>query len=572
MSTNHEQSPSGRLRRWAGDAMRPGIVWHVLHTARLFLVNLRRNQSTQMAAALTYRTVFGLIPTLVIGLVLLAAFTKAEVQQKVISQFLTYAGLSGIKVTSTTPTNGAGEQQDAGAGANDAPEQKGAAGSPQAVDGARGNQGVDIGKAPSNGQAPGAGEDKGKPATAPLPSDASLEAWINKLAETVTMKIKDLPFNLISVVALATLIYAALGMLVEIEGAFNQVYKAPEGKSWVRRIIQYWTLLTLGPMLLVASFAVTNWVEGLARDTTRSVLVSNEGPADAPAAGTGTPADSPQAQSASTAANVVLKVVGHVGSALITTLALTILYVAIPNTRVMVTPALLGAGVAAVGWELGKFGFTSYLTYSTNYQQLYGAIAILPLFLLWVYVTWLIILTGLQLAYSMQTYRMATAKGLTESVLITLGLREDPAQNRKLRFVDQSAILTVMIALAERFDRGLTSDNGTVADRTGIDASAAAEVLERLAERGLLLRVEGTEREMQKYTLARPAGAILASEMLDLADEIASPAQRRPTALLDLLVRARREALGERTLADFVGRGGVPEAQAAAATAAAPGT
>jgi len=228
---------------------------------------------------------------------------------------------------------------------------------------------------------------------------------------------------------------------------------------------------------------------------------------------------------------------------------------------VQLMPALWGAATAALIWEAGKWGFAEYVRYATDpsrggsYAQFYGAVAILPLGMLWIYFTWVIVLTGLQLAYSMQTYTQATARGLTDSVLATLGLIDEARPGRRLRLVDPSAMLGVAACVADRFQSGKTSDHSEVAQATGIDEQAVGEMLEKMAESGVVHRVE-TGDALNTYSPARPLNQISASELLKLGDELQAETGGvlRGSVLAETLTRARGEVLAGKTLADLIAK------------------
>ncbi|MFZ2873956.1 MAG: hypothetical protein WAZ94_05680, partial [Phycisphaerales bacterium] len=96
----------GRPIAWEGDSedkVQTGLVRSVFHVLHLLLVGIRRTQLTRMAAALAYRTMFGIIPVIVVIAVALAAFTSQTRQQEVIKGMLTYAGLNQIKVEDRRP-------------------------------------------------------------------------------------------------------------------------------------------------------------------------------------------------------------------------------------------------------------------------------------------------------------------------------------------------------------------------------------------------------------------------------------------------------------------------------------
>lgn len=514
---------------------RPNAWRQVLHVIQLLVLGFMRSQLTRMAAALSYRTIFALIPILLVGLVGLAAFSTPQTQGEVLRQILHYAGLDRIAIPAAVPE---GE------------------GAPVVTPG-------DAGTITPEAQAR---LDAARAAT-------SVDGWI----EDQISRVRGVSFATLGIIGVLFLVYAAVSMVVEIETAFNQIYNAPEGRSWVRRVLQYWTLLTLGPMLLILSFSMTARATSYATDLAANVKIPivlgdrdqpdpGEVTTGVPGADGGTAASTPRAGDVEVVSETTEavrywtpRIVGFIGTTLISTLLFMVIYVSVPNTRVQLMPALWGAATAAIIWEAGKWGFAEYVRHATDpsrggsYAQFYGAVAILPLGMLWIYFTWVIVLTGLQLAYSMQTYTQATARGLTDSVLATLGLIDEPRPGGRLRLVDPSAMLGVAACVAERFQAGKTSDHSEVARATGIDEQAVGEMLEKMAESGVVHRVV-TGDALNTYTPARPLEQITASDLLRLGDELQAETggMLRGSVVAETLTRARTEALGGKTLADLV--------------------
>jgi DNA-binding IscR family transcriptional regulator len=89
-------------------------------------------------------------------------------------------------------------------------------------------------------------------------------------------------------------------------------------------------------------------------------------------------------------------------SYLISLVAFFLLYFVLPNTKVRVRPAIWGAAVAALVWAFAKWGFGVYVTKFIPYSQVYGVLGLIPLSVFWIYVSWLIVLFGLQLTYTTQ--------------------------------------------------------------------------------------------------------------------------------------------------------------------------
>ncbi|MHC4060967.1 MAG: YhjD/YihY/BrkB family envelope integrity protein, partial [Planctomycetota bacterium] len=163
-------------------------------------------------------------------------------------------------------------------------------------------------------------------------------------------------------------IWAALALLSTIEKAFNNIWHVGRGRSFLNRVINYWALLTLGPLLLGV---------GLYASTRYATLVQLQ-------------------------KTVLSSVTPTVFSYLVATAAFFLLYFVLPNTKVQAGAALWGAAVAALAWSLAKWGFGIYVTEFIPYNQVYGALGLIPLGVFWIFVTWVIVLFGLHLTFTTQ--------------------------------------------------------------------------------------------------------------------------------------------------------------------------
>jgi membrane protein len=424
----------------------------------------QRSRLPQMAAALSYRTIFGLIPVLVVGLVLVRAYTSKADRDDIITKGLSYSGVSAIAL------------RDANEVGPPTPEQA-AAEVLQKNDFDLGNM---------------------------------IKVVLDRAESTVS-------FRAIGWIGFGTLLYAAIAMLVEIERAFNQVFRVPRGRSWIRRVVNYWTLMTLGGIGLIATFYVgiqfQSWATNIANTRGWSI-------------GSGT---------------LTVQLIGYAVTVFISTAMLTLLYESIPNTRVKPIPALLGAFLSALLWEAGKFGFGEYLAYTTGYAKLYGSLALVPLFLLWIYYTWLIVLFGLEVTYQLQHGRLKT--------------RPQPLSDFGPVVVEPSAGLLVMASITRAMAVGSPQGVPALALATGLSEPAVSLVVARFAERGLLLRVEGPNGRQDGsdplYTLARTPGSIRVAEVLSIGFELAGGPEANP--VVAKLRKAQIDAAGSETLADAAG-------------------
>ncbi|MGH8492602.1 MAG: YihY family inner membrane protein [Moraxellaceae bacterium] len=179
----------------------------------------------------------------------------------------------------------------------------------------------------------------------------------------------------LTVVGVGMLFVTALMMLLTIEKAFNHIWRVRQERKGIVSFLRYWAVLSLGPLLLGAGFAISSYVASM--------------------------------QLFSSAANVVSGVVP--GMRLLTFtctgLAFTLLYIAVPNCKVPLRAGLLGGFFAALLFELAKRAFGIFVAGFSSYKLVYGAFAALPVFLIWVYLSWSIILLGVEVSRALAIYR-----------------------------------------------------------------------------------------------------------------------------------------------------------------------
>lgn len=172
----------------------------------------------------------------------------------------------------------------------------------------------------------------------------------------------------IALLSAALIIWAALGLLSTIEKAFNNIWHIGKGRGFLHRMINYWALLTLGPLLLGAGIYIATHYAVIGR--IQKTVLSNVAPA--------------------------------VLSYIVATVAFFLLYYILPNTKVRARAAILGAAVAALVWSFAKWGFGLYVTKLIPYSEVYGVLGLIPMGVFWIFITWLIVLFGLQLTFTMQ--------------------------------------------------------------------------------------------------------------------------------------------------------------------------
>lgn len=246
----------------------------------------------------------------------------------------------------------------------------------------------------------------------------------------------------LTAVGIAFLAVTAIMLMVTIDLAFNAIWRVTRRRSLFKRLLNYWALLTLGPLLVGASLSLTSYLIGLSMGWGQ----------------------------VSQAGEVLLKLM----PVLLTTAAFSLMYLTVPNRYVPAFHAFIGGTVAAVLFEIMKKGFTLYITQFPAYTLVYGAFAAIPIFLLWIYLSWLVILVGAEVAASLSYWRggawraeLTPARHFYEAlrvlrVLYRVQQEGDAVTLRRLRrslhlgFEDMEGILESLAdaGLARRVDDG----------------------------------------------------------------------------------------------------------------------
>lgn len=173
----------------------------------------------------------------------------------------------------------------------------------------------------------------------------------------------------LSATGLIFLLITALLMIFNMEQAFNVIWRAKKSRHRLPAFMLYWGLLTLLPILIGVGFAISSYIFSLPFIEGTTQYLGIRGPFLA------------------------------LSPYLLTFVAFTVLYITLPNCKVYVTHAMVGGFVATLLFEFAKYGFGIYVLNFPTYELLYGTLAAIPIFLIWVYFSWLIILFGAVVAH-----------------------------------------------------------------------------------------------------------------------------------------------------------------------------
>jgi membrane protein len=397
------------------------------HCARL----LKKNRSGQQAAALSYHTVFGIVPLAIVTLLIFQSFPGySHIGDKVKNFVYDQANLSMFKSPAADSEN------------------------PQET-----------------------------------------VTLTEHLDELVARFFAETNKGHIGIFSVLIVIWAALALLGTIEKSFNNIWHVTTGRNFVYRIISYWAILTLGPLLLgVGIYLIT------------------------------------QRQTAQ------LKIAPPVLSYIVAVIAFFLLYFVLPNTKVNAKAAAWSAAVAAVVWIAAKNVFGYYVTELELYRTVYGVMALIPMTVLWIYVTWLIVLFGLQLTFTTQHLK-------------SLDAAEIAATKRTEEFFIANDLSVINIAreIAAAFETDQAPvPPEVICSKLDMPAEFGQKILDHLVNCGLIVR---TSDPREGFLPAKDPANIKLSE---IAEAVAAAGFAQSTSEWSVSLRqvsqSQRSLLAQHTL------------------------
>ena len=266
-----------------------------------------------------------------------------------------------------------------------------------------------------------------------MPSGAAaiISKYLHQFTESATK---------LTAMGIVFLVLTAMSMMLTIDHAFNLIWRVAHPRSLVKKLVVYWAVLTLAPLLVGASLSLTSWLVGLSMGYVQQI----------PLVGVG-----------------VLKLLPM----LFTTIAFTLLFQLVPNRYVPFDHALIGGFVAAVLFESMNLVFGSYIKHFPTYTLVYGAFAAVPIFLMWIYLSWITILLGAIIAASLSYWGKPPSETL-------------PPLKQLL------AALQVLQILQVHFTRGVETTFPAISAQIGIGYDALGDVLEKLQSANLIRKTE----------------------------------------------------------------------------------
>jgi membrane protein len=277
---------------------------------------------------------------------------------------------------------------------------------------------------------------------------------IDTIAEQITTFTQNA--GRLTAIGLGFFIVTAVVLMMTIDVSLNRLFRVQRQRPLLQQVLMYWAVLTLGPVLIGGSLSMTSFAVGASFGYLKLGYV----------------------------ADAVLRVLPFV----FTCAALTLLYAVVPNRYVAPRDALIGGIAAGIVFEIAKRGFAIYLARFPTYTLIYGAFATIPIFLVWLYLSWVVVLAGATLTAVLPAYRFAEGK---------------PIPGRD--FMDALAVLSI---LARAQGKGEPTRLRQISNQLRMMPHRCEAALERAARLGWTAR---TERD--GWLLARDADSLSVTDI-----------------------------------------------------------
>jgi len=339
----------------------------------------------------------------------------------------------------------------------------------------------------------------------------------NDIARKILEFIENMKVGVLGSIGLGLLLYTVVSLIHKIEEALNHIWKIEKSRSLARRLSDYISIILIGPIFVFSAIGLTATVQS---NAVVHKLLSME------------------------PLGTVIVFLSKLLPYIFVSSVFTFMYILIPNTKVKFTSALLGGLVAGVLWQTIGWGFASFVVSSTKYTAIYSGFAVVILFMIWLYLSWLTLLIGAAISFCHQNLKFLTLK--KETFNLSAKLREK---------------LSVLIMFLIGYNFYHDKDRWTLdklMDYLGLPPEPIQNTLTQLIDNKLIIE---TLDDVPSYLPARDIETIKVKEILDSArnnKEVSNALENRLSsvrevdAVLDMVDDSIETTLREQTVKSLV--------------------
>ncbi len=337
------------------------------------------------------------------------------------------------------------------------------------------------------------------------------------MARRIAGFIENMNVGVLGALGLALLLYTAISLMQKIEESLNYIWHIPQPRSLTERFSRYLSVLLVGPILVFSALGLTASVMNMA--AVRQVLEIGT-------------------------LGQIVEVAGRLVPYVLVIGAFTFVYLFIPNTRVRFGPALIGGAAGGIAWQTAGWLFATFVATSAQYAAVYSSFAIVLLFMIWLYVSWLVLLFGASVAFYIQ-----------HPEYLYLGSGEPRLSNR----MRERLALSAMHLVAARFLAGERAPTlGEFTRLLGVPGHVLGVVLDALESRQLLLQSQDDPplflpaRDLSLITVMQVLETVRSAGEARFLSPGAMPAPPQVEQLLDRARSAVDSAVGKLSLRELV--------------------
>lgn len=279
-----------------------------------------------------------------------------------------------------------------------------------------------------------------------------LSAGSGDVVDRIISYINNTKMASLGAIGLAALIVTVISLLGSIEDAFNEIWGVEETRSIYRKFSDYLSVVVSGPILLLAALSVTTTLQSqkLVRWLMETAYFGD-------------------------LLLFSFRIIPYVSI----WLALVCMFSFIPNTKVKITSALFGGVLAGTAWQIAQWGYVHFQIGVAKYNAIYGTLAVLPIFMVWIYTSWLIVLFGVELVVAHQSRN--TFLHDFEPARLSFATREATA-------------LLILLVVADAFyrkEKPWTVER--LSKERGLPPRTVRKILSKMATAGYLVVEEGKQ-------------------------------------------------------------------------------
>ncbi|MBN1415405.1 MAG: YihY/virulence factor BrkB family protein [Bacteroidales bacterium] len=306
---------------------------------------------------------------------------------------------------------------------------------------------------------------------------AEQKEFLNEVLKFVDRYLGNINAGYITGIGFVILLWSVMKMLGNIESSFNNIWRVKKSRMLTRKFTDYISLLIIVPVfIIVASSFTVSQVDSVSKSIPFLSYL-----------------------------NPILKGLVHIISYTLIWFVFTLIYIVIPNTNVKFIPALIAGIIAGTMFQLLQWAYVNFQSYLSGYGAVYGTFAAIPLFLIWLELSWLIVLLGAEISYANQNAD---------------SYEHEADQQALSQFNRRVLALLVMNRIIKSFVDGKPAQNAVqLAEQLDIPVRLVREIIDELVNADILSEIMTEDIKEVAYQPSLDPNKITVNYLIDILDK-----------------------------------------------------